>query len=226
MVNAMSGVPQGSVFSPLLLLLYTSELLSILENKLICYGDDSTLLSIVPSPGVRDTVEESLYRDLGKVSECFDQCGMKLNASESKTMIVSRSRTMHPHSPPLTIGRTVLKEYDDLDKFGVTFDSKKILARCFRGFVLPILEYCSTVWSAAADTHIKLLDCVVTRASFLSVVCYRRQSMAVLFMLYKIRCNLMHPLYGALPGPYVPVRVACGALVAHRCTYVPPCCRT
>ena len=29
----------------------------------------------------------------------------------------------------------------------------------------------------------------------------------------------MHPLNGALPGPYVPVRVTCGALVAHRHTY-------
>ena len=40
---------------------------------------------------------------------------MKLNSSKSKTMIVSRSRTMHPHSPPLTIGGTMLKESDDLD---------------------------------------------------------------------------------------------------------------
>ena len=35
----------------------------------------------------------------------------------------------------------------------------------------------------------------------------------------------MHPLNGALPGPYVPVRVTRGALVAHRYTYVPPRCR-
>ena len=40
--------------------------------------------------------------------------GMKLNATKTKTMIVSRSRTMHPQSPPLTIGGTVLKESDDL----------------------------------------------------------------------------------------------------------------
>ena len=39
-------------------------------------------------------------------------------------MIVSRSRTMPPQSPPLTIGRTVLKKSDDLVIFGVTFDSK------------------------------------------------------------------------------------------------------
>ena len=37
--------------------------------------------------------------------------------------IVSRSRTMHPQSPPLTIGGTVLKESDDLVILGVTFDS-------------------------------------------------------------------------------------------------------
>ena len=48
---------------------------------------------------------------------------MKLNDSKTKTMIVSRSRTMHPQSPPLTIGGTVLKEFDDLVIFRVTFDS-------------------------------------------------------------------------------------------------------
>ena len=50
--------------------------------------------------------------------------GLKLNASKTKTMIVSRSRTMHPQSPPLTIGGTVLKESDDLIILGVTIDSK------------------------------------------------------------------------------------------------------
>ena len=49
---------------------------------------------------------------------------MKLNDSKTKTMIVSRSRTMHPQSPPLTIGGTVLKESDDIFILGVTFDSK------------------------------------------------------------------------------------------------------
>ena len=34
-----------------------------------------------------------------------------------------------------------------------------------------------------------------------------RRSVAVLCMLYKIWCNPMHPLNGALPGPFVPVRV-------------------
>ena len=39
-------------------------------------------------------------------------------------------------------------------------------------------------------------------------------------------CDPMHPLNDALPGPYVPVRITRGALVAHRFTYAPPGCRT
>ena len=96
LVNVVSGVPQGSVLGRLLFLLYTSEVFSILEIKLIGYADDSTLKAVVPSPGVRVTVAESLIRDLGRVSEWCDLWGMKLNESKTKTMIVSRSRTMHP----------------------------------------------------------------------------------------------------------------------------------
>ena len=84
LVNVVSGVPQGSVSAPLLYLLYTSELFSILENKLIGNADDSTLMAFVPSPGVRVAVAETLIRDLGRVSEWYDLWGMKLNSSNSK----------------------------------------------------------------------------------------------------------------------------------------------
>ena len=103
LVNVVSGVPHGSVFCPLLFLIYTSELFHILENKLIGYADDSTLIAVVSSPGLRVAVAESLSRDLVKVSEWCDLWGMKLNASKTKTMIVSRSCTMNPQSPALTI---------------------------------------------------------------------------------------------------------------------------
>ena len=78
LVNIVSGVPQGSVWGPLLFLLHTSELFSILENKLIGYADDSTLIyGCCAIPGVRVAV-----------SEWCDLWGMKLNASKTKTLIV------------------------------------------------------------------------------------------------------------------------------------------
>ena len=92
-VNVVSGVTQGSVLGPLLFLMYTSELFSILENKLIGYADDSTLMAVMPSPSIRVAVAESLIRNLGRVSEWYDLWEMKLDASKTKT---SRSRTMYP----------------------------------------------------------------------------------------------------------------------------------
>ena len=113
-------------------LLYTSKLFSILENKHIGYADDSTLIAVAPSPGVGVTIAESLIRVLGRVSEWCDIGIMKLNASKTKTMIVSMSHTMHLQSPPLTIGGTVLKESGDLVILGVTFDSKMTFEKHLR----------------------------------------------------------------------------------------------
>ena len=53
-----------------------------------------------------------------------------------------------------------------------------------------------------------------------------RRSVEVLCMLSKIRCNPIHPLYGSLPVPYVPVWVTRGTVIAHQYIYAPPRCRT
>ena len=96
-----SGVPQGNVLGPLCSILYTSESFYILE-ELIGYAGDSTLIAVVPSPGVRSrTVAETLKRDLGKVG--YKWCGlsgMKSNAGQTKITIVSRQHSRHPQSPP------------------------------------------------------------------------------------------------------------------------------
>ena len=102
-----------------------------------------------------------------------------------------------------------------------------LLGRCFRGFVLPVLDNCSAVWCSAADAHFKLLDLTVSGARLLTGGVFecaiaRRRSVAVLCMVYKIRCNPMHPHNGALTEPYVLMRVTRGALVAHRYTYALP----
>ena len=124
LVNVVSGVPQVSVLGPQLPLLYTAELFSIVENKLYCYADDSTLVAVVPSPGERVAISESMNRDLNRVSVWCDLWGMKLNASKTKTMIVSRSPTVLPLLTPLTVDRTLLKESADLVILGASFDAK------------------------------------------------------------------------------------------------------
>ena len=130
-----------------------------------------------------------------------------------------------------SVSRAASQRLGILRKSWRVLHDRSLLGRCFSGFVLAVLEYCSAVWCSAADTHLKLLDRAVSGARFLTMGVFEcdiahRRSVAVLCLLYNIRCNSVHPLNGALHGPYVPVRVTCGALVAHRYTYTPLCCST
>ena len=94
------------MFGQVLFLRYTSELVSILENRLISNADDTSLMAVVPSPCVKVSVTEPLIRDLGSVSECCFLWGMKFNASKTKTTIVSMAPTLHPQSPPINYWQT------------------------------------------------------------------------------------------------------------------------
>ena len=117
-----------------------------------------------------------------------------------------------------SVSRAASQRLGILRKSWQVFYDRLILERCFRGFVQPVLEYCSAVWCSAANTHLKLLDRAVSGALFLTGGIFEfdiahRRSVSALCMLYKIRCKPMHPLNGALPEPFVPVRVTRGALV-------------
>ena len=46
-IPIISDVQQGSVFNPLLFILYTIEMFEQVENRLFAYAHDSTLLAIV-----------------------------------------------------------------------------------------------------------------------------------------------------------------------------------
>ena len=57
---------------------------------------------------------------------------MKLTASKTKTMRVSRSCTVHPLLTPVTLDGTVLKKSADLVILGVTFDVKMTVEKHLR----------------------------------------------------------------------------------------------
>ena len=59
-IPIISGVPQGSVLGPLLLMLYTSKMFELVENRLFAYEDDTTLLAVIRKPADRSAVAASL----------------------------------------------------------------------------------------------------------------------------------------------------------------------
>ena len=57
--DIISGVPQGSVLGPLLFNLCTADLFNTVENLLVGYADDSTLIAISEKPMHRIEVSDS-----------------------------------------------------------------------------------------------------------------------------------------------------------------------
>ena len=123
-VDVVSGVPQGSVLGPLLFLLYTSDLPGSLENTLVGYADDSTLISPIPRPADRLSVACSMNRDLDRIRSWCLRWGMVVNPSKTKGLLVSRSRTVNPVLPELVLDGSVVEMVGQLKILGVYLDRK------------------------------------------------------------------------------------------------------
>ena len=158
-----------------------------------------------------------------------------------------------PPHPDLIIGNTSLNSCESLKILGVMFDSKFTFERHIRSiwllkrlvcsrnllgsfglrvsywdvyyFILPCLEYCSTVWSSAMDSHLKLLDKNCRACTFLipnlTISLQHRHSISPLCMLYKIFHNLLHPLHFEIPYLFYPRRVPRGSLNVNSIFFSP-----
>ena len=95
-----------------------------LENILVSYADDATLLAVVTSPAARLDVSDSLNRDLAKISSWCRNWGMLMNPTKTQSMIFGRSRTVHPPHLDLLIDNVPLVNSNSFKILGVQFDQK------------------------------------------------------------------------------------------------------
>ena len=102
--QSVSGRRSGPIIVPPVHL----GVFSILENKL------KEVIRYVTLKRLGLTLAESPILDLIKDSECCDLWALKLNAKNTKTMIVSKARAKYLQSPLLTIGGTVQKRKEKL----------------------------------------------------------------------------------------------------------------
>ena len=108
-------------------------------------------MAVVPFLGVRVAVEESLIRDLGRVSECCDPWNMKLTASTIGYDSLKVSHNASPSHPSLTIGGTVLKESNDLVMLGVTFNSSMTFEKHLRSVSRAAFQRLGILWKSCAS---------------------------------------------------------------------------
>lgn len=118
-----------------------------------------------------------------------------------------------------------------LRKVSSLYSDSEVVTRSFWSYILPLLEYCSPVWSSAAACHLSLLDRIVRRAAALSegeVNCdlVHRRRVAFLCMFFKIFNNVDHPVRSHCPPPCVPARFTRRTAAMHDFVLLTPRCRT
>ena len=138
-ISPIAGVPQGSVLSPLLFLIYVNDLPNLhhRQNSKSHFADGTALWAA--SKNVQFAAKR-LRNDLRKLAKWCAKWRIKLNPEETKVIIFSRSPLARKSEPILKLYGERLKIYPQVKFPGITFDSKLTLQKHFE----EILGRCNT----------------------------------------------------------------------------------
>ena len=122
-ISPIAGVPQGSVLSPLLFLIYVNDLPKPhhRQNSKSQFADDTALWAA--SINVHFAAKR-LQKDLRKLAKWCAKWRIKLNHEKTKVIIFSRSYLARKPEPSLRLYGEELKIYPQVKFLGITFDSK------------------------------------------------------------------------------------------------------
>ena len=135
-INPKAGVPQGSVLSPLLFLIYVNDLPTShhKQNSLSQFADDTAF-----SPNIH-IAAKLLQQDLLKLAMWYVKWRIKLNPVKTKVIIFSRSILSRKTELNLKLYGETLKIYPQVKFLGITFGSQLNFKKHFE----DILDRCNT----------------------------------------------------------------------------------
>ena len=183
-----SGVPQGSVLGPILLLLYINNLPDSLQSQVRLFADDTAVYLTVE--GQADS--KKLQEDLNVLQDWEQEWDMEFNPSKCQVVHITRSK--RPIQTFYSMHGQVLEAVNSARYLGVDIASdlkftqhiNRITANAskslgylkrniqtkhigirevaFKTIVRPQLEYASTVWSPHTIQDIQKIEMVQRRA--------------------------------------------------------------
>ena len=138
-INPKAGVPQGSVLSPLLFLIYVNDLPAPHhnQNSLSQFADGTAQWAF--SLNVRFAAKH-LQQDRLKLAMWCAKWRIKLNPEKTKVIIFSRSILARKTELNLKLYGETLKIYPQVKFLGITFDSQLNFKKHFE----DILDRCNT----------------------------------------------------------------------------------
>ena len=184
-----SGVQQGSVLGPVLFLLYINDLAIDIQSTVRLFADDCLMYRTIYTPSDHNILQQ----DLDTLSKWANKWLMKFNIGKCSILQLSKCQTKSAYTYSI-LGQS-LAVIDQHAYLGVQLDhclfwspqvkyvcnkAKKILGflqrnsrHCSRSlrelsykqFVLPILDYCATIWDPYYQTDINQIEMLQHRAA-------------------------------------------------------------
>ena len=200
-------VPQRSVLSTLLFLIYINDITEVVESDVRLFADDTILYVFVDNPV---TSANSLNQDLARIKQWAEQWIIKFSPPKTESMTISRKRNKLQH-PALFFGDTQIKEVPSHKHLGINLSNdlswnlhltnmansankcvdvlnalkfkldRKTLEKLYLSFIRSQLEYGNIIWDNCTQEQADMIENVQLRAAKIVSGAIRRTHTELLY---------------------------------------------
>ena len=185
--SVLGGVPQGSVWGPILFLIYIKDLDDDITSKVLKFADDTKVFRKIKS----DADRQHLQDDLNKLIELSGKWQMLFNFGKCKCLHTGHGNDDAQYTMGGTVLNTTLKENDlwltisadmkvseqcgiaaakgnhiiGLIRRNIVYKETELIIPQYKTIIRPHLEYCIQAWRPYRKKDIDMLDIVQRRAN-------------------------------------------------------------
>ena len=152
----MAGVPQGSIFGPLLFLIYINDLPNVLKSNAKLFADDTSLFTIVKDKNESTNV---LNNDLSLISKWAYDWKMLFNPDPKKPAqesIFSRKKQSQSH-PIISLNNTHMERASYQRHLGIILDEKLYFKKYVDNVILKVDKGISVIQGTSREKIYKEL---------------------------------------------------------------------